>query len=175
MIKANRFATVNSVPANEFSIRCSMAFKMIRNHWQLYALIFIPVVLVFIFCYVPMYGAMLAFKSFDPVAGIMGSPWVGLKNFERFFSSPYSLEVILNTFILSIQALIIGLPFPIILAIAINEAKIKWFSKTVQMVTYAPYFISTVIMVALIMQWTDFRSGILNTIILPHIKKACNI
>src|SRR5659263_688565 len=141
----------------------STPLKSIRNHWQLYVLILLPVVYLFIFAYVPRYVVTLAFKEVDPIKGIMGSPWRGLEYFNRFFSTPSSFQIISNTLIISLYSLALGLPFPIILAIALNEVKSRWFSKTVQMVTYAPYFISTVIMVAMIMQWTDYRSGIINT------------
>ncbi len=131
----------------------------------LYLLLVIPVIYLIIFHYVPMYGATLAFKEYDPSAGITGSPWIGLDYFERFINSPSFGLVIKNTLLLSIYGLIFGLPFPILLAIALNECKSKPFSKTVQMVTYAPYFISTVIMVALLMQWSSINGGLFNNII----------
>ncbi len=140
-------------------------WKSINKHWQLYLLILLPVIYIFIFAYVPMYGATLAFKEYFANKGIMGSPWVGLDYFQRFLRTPSSLKIISNTVIISLFSLIVGMPFPILLAIALNEAKNKSIRKTVQMVTYAPYFISTVIMVTLILQWTDLRTGILNQVL----------
>ena len=150
-------------------------WRKIARHWQLYLIILVPVIYVFIFSYIPMYGATLAFKEFYANKGIMGSPWVGFEYFERFLRTPSSGEIIGNTVIISLYSLLAGMPFPIILAIALNEAKNKMVRKTVQMVTYAPYFISTVIMVALIMQWTDLRTGIMNQIITLFGGKALNL
>lgn len=140
-------------------------WMQIKRSSQLYLLLLIPVAYVILFCYVPMYGATLAFKDFNPAAGIMGSDWAGLKHFIRFFHSPSCWNIIKNTFVLSVLNLVISLPFPIILAISLNECKNKFVNKTVQMVTYAPYFISTVIMVALLMQWSSVNGGLFNNIL----------
>lgn len=149
-----------------------MRFKMknritkgFRNSWQLYILLLIPVVYVFVFHYIPMYGATLAFRDFNPAKGIMESPWTGFKYFQRFFSSPSFGTVLTNTLALSVENLIFGLPLPIILALALNECEIKALNKTVQMVTYAPYFLSTVIMVSLLMQWSSLNGGLFNNIL----------
>ncbi len=139
--------------------------KRFKESKQLYILLILPVIYLFIFHYIPMYGATLAFKEFDPALGILGSPWTGFDYFIRFFKTPSSWSIIRNTFSLSILNLIISLPFPIMLAIALNESTGKRFTKTVQMVTYAPYFISTVIMVALLMQWSSINGGLFNNII----------
>lgn len=139
--------------------------RNIKGSRQLYFLLLIPVVYVIIFSYIPMYGATLAFKNFNPAQGIMFSDWVGLKYFIRFFNSPSCYLIIKNMFVLSILNLVISLPFPIILAIALNECRSRRMNKIVQMVTYAPYFISTVIMVALLMQWTSINGGLFNNVI----------
>ena len=133
--------------------------------WQLYLILLLPVAYVFIFSYIPMYGLTLAFKEFFPNRGILGSPWVGLEYFERFLRAPSSVSIIRNTLVLSFYSLLAGMPCPIILAIALNEVNNQHYKKTVQMITYAPYFISTVIMVSLIMEWLDLRMGIVNQII----------
>lgn len=139
--------------------------KGLKGSWQLYLLLLLPVAYLIIFHYIPMYGATLAFKNFNPGKGILGSPWVGLKNFSRFFNSPSFSVVLSNTLILSISNLVFSTPLPILLAIALNECKSKAVSKTVQMVTYAPYFLSTVIMVSLIMQWFSVNGGLFNNIL----------
>lgn len=139
--------------------------KGLKGSWQLYLLLLIPLVYIIIFHYVPMYGATLAFKNFNPGKGILGSPWAGMRNFNRFFNSPSFSVVLSNTLILSIANLIFSTPLPILLAIALNECKSKKVSKTVQMVTYAPYFLSTVIMVSLIMQWFSVNGGLFNNIL----------
>lgn len=136
--------------------------KKVLRHWQFYLIILLPLAYVIIFNYVPMYGILMAFERFSPVKGIFGSPWVGLQNFQQFFSSPSSLNIIWNTLIIGLYSLIAGFPLPIILAVALNEVGSKKFKKTVQMVTYAPYFISTVVIVGLILQVTDMRTGVIN-------------
>ena len=138
---------------------------MIRAHWQLYLIIFLPVLYIFVFNYIPMYGVQLAFKDFKVSMGITGSPWVGLKYFKQFFSSPFSWLIIKNTVLISIYSIVAGFPIPIILAIAITEAKNKAFKNTVQMVTYAPYFISTVVMVGMLFQVLDPQVGIVSKLL----------
>lgn len=107
----------------------------------------------------------MAFERYSPTKGLFGSEWVGLANFKQFFSSPSSLRIIWNTLRLGIYSLIAGFPLPIIFAVAINEINSKKFKKTVQMVSYAPYFISTVVLVGMLIQVTDPRLGIINKII----------
>lgn len=131
-------------------------------HWQLYVILLLPLVLVAVFNYAPMYGIIIGFKDFSPKKGIMGSDWVGLKYFIQFFSSSKSLNIIGNTLILSLYSLVASIPVPIILAIALNEMNNRVFKKSVQMVTYAPYFISTVVIVSMLIQFTDSRLGIIN-------------
>lgn len=137
----------------------------VKGSAQLYLLLALPLAFIILFCYVPMYGATLAFKDFNPAAGILGSKWVGLKYFIKFFKSPSCWLIIKNTFVLSVLNLVLSLPFPIILAVSLNECKNRYMNKVVQMVTYAPYFISTVIMVALLMQWSSINGGLFNNIL----------
>lgn len=137
----------------------------VKGSAQLYLLLVLPLAFIILFCYVPMYGATLAFKDFNPAAGILGSKWVGLKYFIKFFKSPSCWLIIKNTFVLSVLNLVLSLPFPIILAVSLNECKNRYVNKVVQMVTYAPYFISTVIMVALLMQWSSINGGLFNNIL----------
>lgn len=136
--------------------------KMVKYHWQLYLIILLPLLYLIVFKYVPMCGILIAFKKYSITKGIWGSPWVGLKYFKQFFSTPSCITTIKNTIGISLYFLIAGFPLPIILAIALNEAKSKLFKKTVQMVTYAPYFISTVVMVGIIFQLLDPTFGIIN-------------
>ena len=136
-----------------------------RNHWQLYVIFLFPLAHVIIFKYIPIYGIQIAFKKWNPSLGSVGSPWIGLKNFQQFFSSPDALRIIWNTLRISLLSLALSFPAPIVLALAVNACNKLRFKKTVQMVTYAPHFISTVIMVGIIMQLTDIRLGIINIII----------
>ncbi|AYB44376.1 ABC transporter permease subunit [Paenibacillus lautus] len=146
-------------------VRMRTGFKRMLNHWPLYILILPPIIYIAIFNYVPMYGVLLAFKQYLPLEGIIGSPWVGFSHFEQFFSSPSSWRIIKNTILISIYSLVAGFPLPILLAVALNEVRIKWFKKTVQMLTYAPYFISSVVLVGIVMQVLDPRIGLINQFI----------
>ncbi|NBD24614.1 ABC transporter permease subunit [Paenibacillus sp. T1] len=118
-----------------------------------------------VFQYVPMYGVQIAFKNFLPSKGIAGSKWVGFDHFERFFNSYYFWDLLWNTFSLSLYELAIGFPLPIILALAFNEVKNGLFKRSVQTVTYAPHFISIVVMAGMIITFLSPSSGILIRII----------
>jgi putative aldouronate transport system permease protein len=139
--------------------------KKIRKVWRLYVLIALPVIYILIFKYAPMYGAQIAFKDFVVTKGISGSEWVGFKHFVRFFNSYEFWRIMNNTIILSVYSLAAGFPFPIILALSLNYVKSRFFKKSVQMITYAPHFISVVVMVGIIIELLDPRNGIVNTMI----------
>lgn len=136
--------------------------RMKNDNWQFWVIIAIPVIYILVFAYIPMGGVVLAFKDYSIRKGIFGSPWVGLKHFETFLTSPSSSKVIVNTLVLGFYSLIASFPIPVFLAIGLNEIKSAKFRKTVQMITYAPYFISTVVLVGILMQITDMRTGLLN-------------
>ena len=131
----------------------------IRRNWQLYALLLLPIIWLIVFRYAPMYGAQIAFRQYSPAFGIEGSPWVGLANFERFLNSPKFEPVIINTLVLSFYALIAGFPIPIILALSLNQVRARMFRSSVQMITYAPHFISTVVIVGMLFQFLHPRVG----------------
>ncbi|WP_299095322.1 hypothetical protein [uncultured Metabacillus sp.] len=119
----------------------------IKSSWQLYVIFLLPLAYIIIFQYIPMYGITIAFKDFNPAEGILGSPWVGFKHIEAFFHSYEFWRVIKNTIGLSLYQLIIGFPFPILLALSLNYVNKKYFKKTVQMISYAPHFISVVVFI----------------------------
>ena len=147
---------------------------LIKKHWQYYLLFLLPLAYIIIFHYVPMAGLMLAFKKLNIRLGILRSPWAGLRYFRQFFSSPRFWELLRNTLGISVYSLIAGFPLPIVFALALNESTRPGFKKTVQMVTYAPYFISTVVMVGMVLQFLDPRIGIVNTIITRFGGRAMN-
>ncbi|PWM42076.1 MAG: sugar ABC transporter permease [Clostridiales bacterium] len=122
----------------------------IREHAGFYILLLPSLVLLIIFTYIPMYGVIIAFKNFKPINGIWGSDWVGWYNFERFFSQASFWNILTNTLTLSIYSLIAGFPIPIILALMLNNCEFAKFKKSVQMITYAPHFISTVVFVGML-------------------------
>lgn len=136
--------------------------RKILQNWQLYLFV-LPAFLYFlIFHYIPMYGVQIAFKNFIPTLGIWGSEWVGFDHFIRFFESYYFWDLIKNTLGISIYELIVGFPLPIILALALNEVKDSLFKRTVQTVTYAPHFISVVVMSGMIIAFLSPATGIIN-------------
>ena len=131
-----------------------------RNCWQLYLFLVIPVALTLIFRYYPMLGIQIAFKNFDYRLGIWGSPWVGLRHFGRFVKSYQFSRVLFNTLRLSLYGLIAGFPLPILFALLLNALPFKRYKKLVQTVTYMPHFISVVVMVGIISQLLNIHVGI---------------
>ncbi|MFS0723470.1 ABC transporter permease [Paenibacillus sp. 1P07SE] len=123
----------------------------------------IPVLLFFgIFHYWPMYGVQIAFKRFSPMRGILGSEWVGFEHFERFFQSFYFMRLLLNTIGISLYELAVAFPIPILLALMIHEVSSKKFKRTVQTVTYAPHFLSVVVLVGMMTTFLAPTTGIVN-------------
>jgi multiple sugar transport system permease protein/putative aldouronate transport system permease protein len=112
-----------------------------------------------------MYGVTLAFKNYQLLKGILGSPWVGLYHFRRFLTSPNFFSILRNTLVLSVYGLIAGFPFPIILAVFINHCLLRRAKKAVQLITYAPSFLSMVIIAGIIVQLLAMRTGGVNILI----------
>jgi len=127
-----------------------------KKYWQLYLLVLPLILFYIIWCYGPLYGIQIAFKDFSPRLGIMGSKWNGLKNFMDFFNSTYVWRLIRNTLYINFYNLVFGFPLPIIFALMLNEIRRSSFKRTVQTITYMPYFISLVIICGLIL---DFGSS----------------
>lgn len=134
--------------------------KISTTNYDLYLFLLPAIAIFLIFKYVPMYGNILAFKDFDSMKGITGSPWAGLKHFERFFRSYKSQQIIWNTLVLNLFQLFAGFPVPIILAIMINHLRNKHFKKLVQTGTYIPHFISVVVVVGMMYIFFSPRIGI---------------
>ena len=144
----------------------------VKRHWQLYLMLVLPVAYLIIFAYLPMGGAVIAFKDYSIRGGIWGSEWVGLKHFKNFFTTPDFKNLMTNTLALSLYSLIISFPMPILLALAINEMRGRHYKKVVQMVTYLPYFISTVVLVGIMQNIFSVRTGLVNNIIMLFGGKA---
>ncbi|EPY11624.1 binding-protein-dependent transport systems inner membrane component [Paenibacillus alvei A6-6i-x] len=137
---------------------------LVKN-WQLYLLL-LPVVLYYIiFHYLPMYGIQIAFKDFMANKGIWDSPWVGIKHFERFFNSFYFERLLTNTVLISLYSLALSFPIPILLALMLNEVKAERFKKVVQTITYAPHFLSVVVVVGMLFIFLNPSTGIINHLI----------
>ncbi|WP_205173511.1 ABC transporter permease [Bacillus pakistanensis] len=138
--------------------------KSFRKNWDLYLLI-TPVIAYFIiFHYVPMYGVQIAFKDFIATQGIWGSEWVGLKHFDRFFDSYYFWRLIKNTLGIGLYTLAVAFPIPIIVALMLNEVRNSKFKKFVQTVIYAPHFLSTVVVVGMMILFLK-PDGLVNQLI----------
>lgn len=153
--------------------RSPQALRQIKRHWQWYLLLLLPVALTIVFRYIPMYGAVIAFKQYNG-GDIWAAPWVGFKHFQNFFKTPAFGRVIRNTLTINLYYLIALFPMPLILALALNICRSDKLKKTVQMVTYAPYFISTVVMVSILTQVFHQNFGIVNMMIMRSGRPAVN-
>lgn len=155
MTKRNTIAYDNPIPAHKKNLK-----KRILDRWQLYLLLIVPIGFVLIFNYGPMAGLIIAFENYTVRGGIFGSKWVGFDNFIKFFTS-YKFPIILkNTLTISLYGLVVSFPIPIIFALLLNCLHGERYKKIIQTVTYIPYFISTVVMVGLIFQILNNRSGL---------------
>lgn len=139
--------------------------QRILDNWQMYALLLIPVVLTFVYKYIPMYGIQIAFRDFTPSKGFTGSTWVGLKWFQRFFSAPTCSRMIRNTVLISLYSLLWSFPIPIILSLIINQLRFQRYKRVVQTVLYAPHFISIMIVCGMIRIFLSPSGGLINLIL----------
>lgn len=142
--------------------------KSIRRYWDLYLILIIPLAYFLIFKYKPMLSLIIAFKDYKIKLGYFGSPWTkdyGFYHFIRFFKNAYFGQIIWNTISLSVLQLIFSFPVPIILALIMNEIRNNVFKKSLQVITYAPHFISTVILVAIVEAMVNPNTGIINQLI----------
>ncbi len=138
--------------------------KDFARHKSIY-LMAVPVLLYYIvFHYAPMYGSIIAFKNYQIAEGIWGSPWVGFDQFERFFNGYYFWRLLKNTVLISLYSILFGFPAPILLALLLNEVRLRWFKRAVQTVTYLPHFISIVVISGILIDFVS-RDGLLNDII----------
>lgn len=137
-------------------------WRKIMKNWELYLFLLPTLIYIIVFKYLPMYGVTIAFKNFNPALGIQGSPWVGLRHFERFFNSYQFHDLLRNTLALSVFQLVASFPMPIIVALMLNQVRHKRYKKVVQTVIYAPHFISTVVLAGIMFVFLSPSSGIVN-------------
>lgn len=141
------------------------SFKQIMiSNWQLYVLVLPAIIYFLIFNYLPLYGIQIAFKDFKAAFGIAGSKWVGLTHFKKFFEAYYFQRLLVNTFVLNIENLVFSFPFPIILAILLNQIRGEKVKRAIQTTIYVPYFISTVVLAGMLYIFLSPTSGIFNFI-----------
>ena len=148
--------------------------RSVKKHWELLAMLIIPVVWFITYSYVPIYGITLAFKRYMVLQGIVGSPGVGLEHFERLLGSSKFYQVLGNTFILAFLRLIFFMPCPIIFALLLNEVRILPFKKGMQTVTYLPYFLSWVVVAGIVRNLLSPVNGLFNYFIVAFGDKPLN-
>jgi ABC-type polysaccharide transport system, permease component len=152
----------NAMPVK---IHSKSYLKRIVENRQMYLFLILPLIWLIIFKYGPMYGAQIAFKNYVPKMGIWGSEFVGLANFKQFFSSLYFERTVKNTLILSMYSLAVGFPTPIIFALLLNSVRSKKWKSWIENVTYMPHFISTVVMVGIMMRVFDYYTGVVHNML----------
>lgn len=136
----------------------------LKKNYVIYCMLLPVIIYYIVFCYVPMYGAVIAFKDYRPGLSILESPWVGFEHFREFFGSVYFFRLLRNTLLISFYSLVWGFPAPILLALMLNEVKASFFKKTVQTLTYIPHFISLVVVCGMIANFSG-TDGVFNDII----------
>lgn len=136
------------------------------SNWQLYLFLLPSIVFIFIFAYIPMAGIQIAFKEYDFTLGIWGSKWIGFENFKRFFNSYQFSSILFNTISISFYSLVASFPLPIIFALILNSYTNHRYKKLVQTVSYMPHFISTVVVVGMLIQIFNPRTGAIGALYL---------
>lgn len=144
--------------------RKKLTLKSIFHDWRLYVLLLPSLVYLFIFAYIPMYGVQIAFRDFSPRKGIWGSEWVGLEYFKRFIEYPNFKFLMMNTLRIGLYSLA-TFPCSIIFALMLNEVRSTKFKKSVQMISYIPHFLSTVVVCSMITLFFNQKTGVVNAII----------
>lgn len=160
-------ATATKSPANkltQYGTREKSLWKRVAESWQLYVFLLIPLAWLFIFQYYPMYGAQISFRNYKMKYGIVNSEWVGLKNFSKFFNSYTCWTLVGNTLFLSIYSMVASYPIPIVFALCLNAIRNKTWKGWIENVTYMPHFISTVVMVGIMLQILNMRTGIVASV-----------
>ena len=163
MAKMNPSAA--AVPAAALARPGKTLGQRIMDNRQLYLLLLVPVVLTFVYKYIPMYGIQIAFRDFKASRGYLGSEWVGWYWFERFFSAPTFARMIWNTVLISLYSLLWSFPVPIILSLMINQLRSAKYKRVVQTVLYAPHFISVMVICGMIKIFLSPSGGLLNLIL----------
>ncbi|ULL13467.1 sugar ABC transporter permease [Paenibacillus sp. H1-7] len=153
------------VKQSALALRTKAAWKYIKRDKYLYLLL-VPILAYYlIFKYAPMFGEIIAFKNYRFADGIWGSKWVGLRHFERLFTSPDFFNVLKNTLLLNVYSIVFAFPVPIVLAILLNEVRIEWYKRTIQNLLYIPHFISWVVLGGIVIALLSPSTGIVNTVI----------
>jgi len=143
----------------------AIRFREVYKERELFYLLALPIAMLILFAYVPMYGLIISFKALQPGLTIFDSPWVGMKWFDQFLHSPYFWRSLRNTLVISVLSLAVQFPLPIFFALVINEIKGKYFKRIAQSISYFPYFMSTVVVVGMLFNFLSVDSGIVNNVL----------
>ena len=158
-------AQTRSLPQTDRQRHRHLIWKQMKANYFLYLFLLPATIHILVFSYWPMYGIQIAFKDFFAFKGIAGSPWVGLKHFVKFFQSPRFAALVGNTLSISLYSLIAGFPLPIFLALLLNYTPKQGLKRFTQTVSYAPHFISIVVLAGMINVFLSPRSCFINTIL----------
>lgn len=150
-------------------------WDLVTRNKGLYLMLLPSAILLLLFSYKPMYGVIIAFKDYKPANGIWGSEWVGFKHFIKFFKSYQFTSTLKNTLTISVYGMIASFPLPIVLALFLNQMRFEKFKKVFQTVSYLPHFISTVVMVGLILIFLSPGSGLIGAVYGIFGKEAPNL
>ncbi|TDF98590.1 ABC transporter permease [Paenibacillus piri] len=142
--------------------RLQLAWKYLKRDKYLYLLLLPILAYYIIFKYAPMFGEIIAFKNYRFADGIWGSQWVGLKHFQRLFTSPDFFKVLKNTLLLNVYGIVFAFPVPIVLAVILNEVRIEWYKRTIQNLLYIPHFISWVVLGGIVIALLSPSTGVVN-------------
>lgn len=168
MVDATTSGVGRNMKTSDRQLRRLDRFKtrfIVRHEWQLWLFVLPVIVFFLVFHYAPMYGLVIAFKRYSITRGIMESPWVGLMYFKRFFNSTMFWTLLRNTLVLSFYQLLVSFPFPIILALILNHTRREKMKKLTQTVTYAPHFISLVVLTGMLYLFLSPSTGIINVVL----------
>lgn len=157
--------TRTSRPVTEKRKQRKILYARLKNNWDIYLLIALPLIPLMIYHYVPMFGILLAFKDYKIFDGILGSSWVGLQHFERMLTDPKFMSVTMNTLLINFYKLIFQMPIPIILALLLNEVRLNVLKRSVQTLTYLPHFLSYVVVAGIAIDLLSPSTGLVGAIV----------
>lgn len=163
----------NLVKKNDFSFK-ARALKDLKRNKYIYLMLLPVLVYYIVFCYLPMFGVVIAFKNYNVTSGVLGSKWVGLKWFKKFITDYSFFRVLRNTLLISVENIAFGFPMPIIFALLINEIKNNAFKKSVQTITYLPHFISLVVFCGIVTQFLA-RDGVVTKFLMLFGVQSANL
>lgn len=144
--------------------RKSLLQRILLN-WEIYLMALPGLILLMIFRYLPMYGITVAFKDFNVIKGIMGSPWIGFENYIRLMSSSEFKRAFTNTLTISVLRMLFGMPLPILLALSLNEVRNLLYKRSIQTIVYIPHFISWVVVAGIFIDLLSPSTGLINRLI----------